>query len=69
MQPGQRTIVKHLARALSPTERLIVILFFVDRLRCSEIADVLQLPTVDVDRALKAIRQLAINGLWLWKRV
>ncbi len=69
MHPGQRSVAKHLARALLPRERLIVCLRFADGLTPPEIAAVLGPPetAVLIDRTLDQIRRLALAGLFVWR--
>jgi DNA-directed RNA polymerase specialized sigma24 family protein len=67
MHPGQRTVVKHLAKALSPRERLIVILRFADGLSCADIGRLVNIPPAEVWSILDDVRQLAANGLLLWR--
>lgn len=68
MHPGQRTIVKHLAAALSPQERLIVILRHFEGLPIADVAELAHATPADVWKTLDTVRHLARTGLWLWAR-
>ncbi|MDE2102061.1 MAG: hypothetical protein KGL39_32745 [Patescibacteria group bacterium] len=67
--PGQRTVVKHLARALGKRERIITMLRYADGLTSPEIAAVMGPPETApvIDRTLDQIARLALAGLFVWR--